>query len=464
MKIGICALGLGAYWPQFTGMLNDVLQHHNVMLDKFSDYPLTQAGMVDSQEKAKAAGQLFRQDGVNIVFVHLTTYVSSENLLPLVRDLNVPIILLNVQSVKALDLDNIKTIGAWLGQGATCAGLPEMTAGLLRYEKTFDVISGYLRGDAAVDEAIQQWCDATAAVSALQAGNVGVMGRTYPGMMDLNVDETHILKKTGTYVWHANWEDIVSELQQPISEEQIQQASGDIQQSFIIDEGVDKESLRYASKALVATERLVKRKNLIALPNHFEVEPSGEVGRILGVSNLIFSILMRKGIACPVEADIKAAIGLFLLKQVGGSATLAEFYSMDFNDGSCLIGHSGAADPCISSQKPKLIYTPVFHGKPGAGFLTQFSPDPGPVTMMAFAQDAQGSYRFIIAEGEVIAGKTLQLGDTNARIRFGSDLRGFINRWCATGPTHHCMISLGHHISKMEKVAKLLHLPIEIIK
>lgn len=42
--------------------------------------------------------------------------------------------------------------------------------------------------------------------------NIGILGRPYPGMMDLNVDETQIFRTFGSYVKHLNWEDIAANI------------------------------------------------------------------------------------------------------------------------------------------------------------------------------------------------------------------------------------------------------------
>jgi L-arabinose isomerase len=273
MKIGVCAVGLEAYWGQFDGMIDNLLVHHSKLIRKFESYEVVEGGMVDRPDKAKSVSGKFKENNVSLIFVHLTTYASSENLLPLVRELDVPVILLNVQAVKALDLDHVTNIGDWLGGGATCAGLPEMTAGLLRYEKNFDIITGYLEGDKIVDEGINEWCLAASALDKLKNGNIGVMGRTYPGMMDLNVDETNIFKRTGSYVSHINWEEIAEILKNGVDKYATSAAEDKIRSTFELDQSIEDKDIHYAAEVLAAVEQLVKERNLIALPNHFEVEP-----------------------------------------------------------------------------------------------------------------------------------------------------------------------------------------------
>lgn len=122
------------------------------------------------------------------------------------------------------------------------------------------------------------------------------------------------------------------------------------------------------------------------------------------------------------------------MKSLAGSATLTELYSMDFNQDLCIVGHSGAGDPDIADEKSLLKMSAVFHGKPGSGFLTQFTPATGPVTLASVTQGADGQYMLVLAEGELVEGRTLQLGDTNALFRFRKGLRAFVDDWSACGP------------------------------
>jgi L-arabinose isomerase len=171
-------------------------------------------------------------------------------------------------------------------------------------------------------------------------------------------------------------------------------------------------------------------------------------------------MLTRQGIACPVEADVKTAIALTLMKSLAGSATLTELYSMDFNQDLCIVGHSGAGDPDIADEKSLLKMSAVFHGKPGSGFLTQFTPATGPVTLASVTQGADGQYMLVLAEGELVEGRTLQLGDTNALFRFRKGLRAFVDDWSACGPTHHCAMGRGHHAQAFHKLGQLLRIPV----
>ena len=106
---------------------------------------------------------------------------------------------------------------------------------------------------------------------------------------------------------------------------------------------------------------------------------------------------------------------------------------------------------------------PVFHGKTGGGYLTQFYPHLGPVTYLGITQDKDGHFKFVVAEGVNEPGPIFTFGDTNMRTRFTCSAREFCNRWSEAGPTHHMAAAPGRHIDTILKVAKIFDVPVDII-
>ena len=71
-------------------------------------------GMVTTKEQAMAAGDKFRAADVDLVFLQLLTYATSYNVLPAIRDLDVPVVCINVQKKLAPDYANTD-IPIWRG-------------------------------------------------------------------------------------------------------------------------------------------------------------------------------------------------------------------------------------------------------------------------------------------------------------------------------------------------------------
>ena len=91
-------------------------------------------GIVTTKELSMEAGDKFRAADVDLVILQLLTYATSYNMLPAVRDLNVPVVLVNVQKRKAPDYANTDT-PKWLGELYACGAVGEMVADLERAGK-----------------------------------------------------------------------------------------------------------------------------------------------------------------------------------------------------------------------------------------------------------------------------------------------------------------------------------------
>lgn len=86
----------------------------------------------------------------------------------------------------------------------------------------------------------------------------------------------------------------------------------------------------------------------------------------------------------------------------------------------------------------------------------------GDVTLLAIAETGDGRLKFVVAEGQSVAGPILEIGNTNSRYRFPLGIREFMKRWNAQGPAHHCAIGIGHIAAKLQKLGSLLE--IEVIR
>lgn len=461
-RAGLMAVGLASYWPQFPAVRGTILDAHRRLAELIGGHTtLVEAGLVDSAESSREAGAKLLKGDVDLVFVHLATYANSETLLPAIRRLDVPVILLNVQPERALDMAKTTSIGDWLGSGVTPSSLSEMTNVLIRLGKRFDTITGHLDGDGQLSVELELWCRLAGLMRRLRSQSMALLGRPFAGMMDLNLDETHIFARFGTFIRHLDWDEAVAEMEAATVDE-IASGVGELQRVFSCSATLSKEDFEAAGTVVAGMWRFVERYNLCAIASHYEGASSGRRAELLAAINPALSILIGAGIACPVEADMKVAFAMLTLKALAGSATLAELYSMDFNADVIIIGHSGAGDPAISGPPPRLAMSDVFHGKSGKGFLTQFYLRPGDITLLSLTQDARGEYRMVAAEGEILDGPILQLGDTNARVRFPQGLRRFAREWSALGPTHHGVIGYGHHIENLSRAAIALGIPLDI--
>ena len=134
-RVGVFAIALGAYLPQFPSLVPEFeaqYAHFKTMLP--DSVELIDGGIVTTKELAQEAGDKFRAADVDLVMVQLLTYATSYNLLPAVRDLDVPVVLVNVQKLRAPDYAHTDT-ATWLGELYACGAVGEMVADLERAGK-----------------------------------------------------------------------------------------------------------------------------------------------------------------------------------------------------------------------------------------------------------------------------------------------------------------------------------------
>jgi L-arabinose isomerase len=98
LKIGLFGIGLDAYWPQFPGLEDRLKGYGQQVARKLAKagVVVVNLGLIDTPEKAFAAGHQFRQADVDLIFLHVTTYALSSTVLPVVRRAKVPVIILNL--------------------------------------------------------------------------------------------------------------------------------------------------------------------------------------------------------------------------------------------------------------------------------------------------------------------------------------------------------------------------------
>ena len=320
-------------------------------------------------------------------------------------------------------------------------------------------------GDPEVAAQIEDWCKAAQVRRRFRQTNIAQIGRPYPGMMDLYIDETNLYNRMGLYTKQFDWEDMWAIADDITDTEAIKAKAQDIIDTFEVEGGAtaDDEDILDMAKHVLAFEQWAKDEDLSMIASHYAGKAQGVAGKLDSMLIPAFSMLIKQGTACAVEGDMKVAMAMSILKTISGMGQLSEMYSIDFNEDICIIGHSGSGDADISEKKPTMKIVPVFHGKTGGGYLTQFYPPVGPVTYLAITQDKDGNFKFVVAEGENQPGPIFTFGDTNMRTKFSIPCREFVNRWSEAGPTHHMAAAAGRHIDTILKVAKILNVPVDVI-
>ena len=176
-RIGVFSIALGAYLPQFPSLVPEFEAQYEAFKKTLPNtVDIVDGGMVTTKELAQAAGDKFRAADVDLVILQLLTYATSYNMLPAVRDLDVPVVLVNVQKLPAPDYKHTDT-PTWLGELYACGAVGEMVADLERAGKRHAVITGLQGDDPEVLREIEAWCRAAQVRRRFRDTNIAQIGR-----------------------------------------------------------------------------------------------------------------------------------------------------------------------------------------------------------------------------------------------------------------------------------------------
>ena len=462
LRVGLCGIGLDAYWPQFAG-LRERLEGYVARVGARLARPgveVVNLGLVDSPEPARAAGRQCRRQDIDVLFLYATTYALSSTVLPLVQRAGVPVVVLNLQPEAAIDyqafnrLENRTAMtGEWLAFCSACA-VPEIANVMARAGIPFHQVTGVLDEEETWRE-IEEWLAAARVRATMAAARLGLMGHYYSGMLDIVTDVTLVSIVFGTHVEIVEADEL-SALASAVEEADLTRRVEEFFQCFDVQSDCPGEELRRAARTSVALDALVARHKLDAMAYYYM--GSGNAANEDTVSSIILgaSLLTARHIPVAGEYEVKNALAMKTMDCLGAGGSFTEYYAMDFNDGLVLMGHDGPGHIGLCEGKTKVRPLEVYHGKVGRGLSVEMSVKHGPVTLLSVVEDGETRFKLLAAEGDCVAGPILEIGNTNSRYRFPLGARGFVDAWNAQGAAHHCAVGVGHVAATLKKAAALM--------
>jgi L-arabinose isomerase len=461
LKAGIFGIGLDTYWAQFPGLKGRLEGYQRNITERIGSMPgvtVFDAGMVDNPDRSRAVGNLFRQRQVDIIFLYISTYALSSTVLPVAQLAGVPIVVLNIQPVAAIDYESFNALedrgtmtGEWLAHCQACC-VPEIASVFNRAGIPYFLVTGYLE-EQRTWHSIVEWIQAAKVVKTMRENRLGVMGHYYPGMLDVYTDMTAQLATFGGHIDLIEMDELAS-LSREVNPGEIEKKIEEFRVRFEVSPDCEPKELVRAARTSVALDLLVSNHQLGSLAYYYEGQP-GNVHEDI-ITSIIAGNTLLTGSHIPVagECEIKNVQAMKILDSLDAGGSFSEFYAMDFNDDIVLLGHDGPAHFAIAEGKVKLVPLPVYHGKPGKGLSIQMTVKHGPITLVSVCEGPEGVF-LLTAEGESVPGPTLQIGNTNSRYRFPLSARDFVEQWSFQGPSHHCAIGVGHVARIVEKMGSL---------
>ncbi len=472
-RVGLMGVGLDTYWEQFPGLLDELMKKMAVLERKLAagQVEVVTFGMVDNAQRAFEALPKIKAADLDILFVDMLTYATSATFGAIVRAMNIPVVLVALQPLSALDYARATTY-MQLCNDDLCS-VPEFTGVAIRMGKTPPpLVLGMLEGDAVADAQLAEWCRVAHVLHDLRRARIGHLGHVLEAMLDMQTDPTAVTAGFGCHVVQCEADQMMPIYRaiDPAGEE-VAAMKKRILDFFDTPDPVSDPltckltdaDLETAAVVAVTLEKYIAAKSLDGLAYYYEGEPGSPIRKL--VTNFIVgnSLLTSAGFPMCGEFDIKTCLAMLIMDRLEIGGSFAEFHPVDFASDTVLVGHDGPHHLNIADRRPVIRSLKKYHGKPGSGAGVEFNIRTGPITMLSISVKADGKFKFIIAEGESVAGPIPPTGNTNTHGKFLPDVRTFLTRWAAEGPTHHFALGVGHHAETIRKVADALGIEAVVI-
>ena len=471
-RIGFFCVGHRTYWPQYEGLLDELLGYHGIIRERIESHgaEVTDFGMADDAESAYAMAREIKKGDFDLVFCNLATYATSATWGIMLKEIAAPVIMIGLQARRSFE--NVPYTTQLQLANDQVVAFPEFSGVAVRMGKPVPPpILGSLHDDPRVDAELAEWCRIAHVLHDLRGARIGQMGHTLEAMLDMHSDHTMFTTAFGLHIVQTEPDDVMREFKQVIAEE-VDGKRAFIENFFDTPDPVsDPDTLRLtgedldtAARVAVALDRFIAAKKLDGLAYYYEGQPESEMRKL--VTNFIIgnSILCGQGFPMCGENDLKTCVAMLIMDRMDIGGSFAEFHPIVFNRNAIYVGHDGPHHLSICQGKPKLRSLLKYHGKPGSGASVEFMIKHGPITMFGIGQTPDGRFKFILAEGQSVAGPLPPTGNTNTLAVFDPDPVTFLQAWCAEGPTHHFALGIGHHAATLKKLGDVLGIESVIVK
>ncbi|WP_329459654.1 L-fucose/L-arabinose isomerase family protein [Streptomyces sp. NBC_01497] len=452
-RIGLVAGGLGAYWPQFPDLLPQLRKSAARVTERMGafDAEVIDVGFISDAQEGAAAAEKLRVADCDLIVGFLTTYMTASMLVPVAQRSGAPVLLINLQPSPSMDHASFDT-GQWLAYCGACP-LPEMANGFERVGVPFRSVSGHLEDERAWAR-IGRWITAAGVRSVLKNGRHGLMGHLYPGMYDVSTDLTMVTGNLGGHMEVLEFDDLRVRAEK-VSDDEVDAKLAETRTVFDIADSVVEDDLRWAARVSVGLDSLVAEFDLDSLA-YYHRGLDGETHERLGAGMILgASLLTARGVPACGEYELRTSLAMLIADRFGAGGSFTELQALDFDAGVVEMGHDGPGHLAISEHKPLLRGLGVYHGKRGWGVSVEFDVRHGPVTLVGLGQSRDGAYRLVAAEGEVVGGPLLEIGNTTSRVDFGCDPGEWTDAWSASGVGHHWALATGRLLPDLRALAGL---------
>jgi L-arabinose isomerase len=455
--VGVLPLAWFEWWPMFPE--SDMESQIKDDGQRFVEQIKTRFGnefnivapdeIVDTLDKAYDAGELFKKSGVEALIIDETTYLTDFIPIEVLEHLpDVPIIIFATQATDNL-FANMHNRDVIRYEGLV--GNTQLTGAFAKMKRKYKVVVGSLENEQSYLH-IENHLKVLSIIKKLRQVDIGLLGHTFRGMYDIEIDKTKIKGAFGPNIIYLDvshllkiWEDVSND----DIDEFIMQLKKDIPVRF---EEVTDEDVKKSVSLGIALQRLIDRFRVDGLSllgqHHVEVNTKASAD---------FSFYCAEKNRCMTthEGDLANLVMKLILNYLSNKLPVfLEWSAFDLQSNTILLTHHGVVDPIEHANNiSNCRFTPSpekwdFTGK---GLSVEYSGKPGKVTLACIINVEDG-WKIFVSKGEILEREAMPAYAPQFYFKPDSlDVREYIEKIMNEGVAHHVCLVYGDY-SKLLKL------------
>lgn len=459
LRVGLLPVAWFEWWPMFpetdmeAKIKGDAIKFVEDMKERFgSKYELiVPEEVVDTLDKAYDAGEMFRNACADVIIVDETTYLTDFIPLEAIEHLpDVPVIIYASQASENL-WDNMKNTDVIRYEGLV--GNAQLVGAFKKMDRKYKVVVGSLEDENSYVQ-IGKHLTIIELIHKLKNVDIGLLGHTFRGMYDIEIDKTKVKGIFGPNVLYldvAHMLDIWKKIDVTEIDSFIDTLRSEIPAPM---DEITLEDMRKSVSVGIAVQKLIKRFSIDALTllgqHHVEVSTRASAD---------FSFYCAEKMNCMTthEGDIANLVMKYILNFISGELPVfLEWTAFDKKSDTMLLTHHGVVDPVIhAADLSKCRWTPSpekwdFTGK---GLSIEYCSKPGKVTLASIINEKNG-WKILISSGNCI--ELPQTPSFAPQFHFKHDkyeVTEYIQRILNEGVAHHICLVYGDYTEELKLYA-----------
>ena len=451
-KIGLLTGGYFEFWPMYEGLEKTVEDEMRKLADDLgTKVDVVWSGLADNLEKTEAAGRLFKKENIDLLVICEGTYFPDYMPIQTLEYLpGVPVLILLTQPQDhvTMEMDYKDAVHHAFG----LVGAVQLTGALRKMGKQFEFMISSL-DDPLIGDQVAAYANIVAAVKKLRFMNIGIVGHTFQGMYDLELDKTKLKAAIGPSVVYLELNELLA-LCQDVPQEEATRVAEDLAIKYTV-AGPQPQDLSNSCRLGLAMEKLAKKHNLSGISHLCQHLIHVETGT---TPCYAAARLTEKGIMVTCEGDIGNLVCMCLIHELTNDIPcFFEWGMYDVKENARLLGHRGSGSPSLAKSDAAVSIPPTGEkwGFAGSGASFRYMGKPGTVTMASLIEDQEG-WKMLITGGEALDVPCRPFWGQQFMVKVDLPVKKFLETICREGVTHHGILVYGDWREELQKAVTLM--------